>query len=546
MNRHLVVTACLVVLSVSILQARTLVFLGKSVETWRKELSNRQPAVRRSAAFALGRMGADAREAVSDLVRRLRDDDDKVRDMAASALGDIARALKGNNEEVWTKSGGTLAQLLKDDTSERVRRSAAYALGAFGPQAAGAGEFLMKALGDDKASVRQNAAWALGQIGELAGGAVARLCECLNDKDTLVRRDAAGALGAMGKAGKKAGRPLIAMLKSETDNVVKKTALDSLAYLVGPEQADAAKDLEPLLKAEDPEVRLNAAFVLARIGGDAAAQGLPVLREALKNGEPNIQELVAAALVNLGPNAKPAMHDLADMLTNEKNSVRLRRNSALAIAHIGAEAKPVVPALVKALKSNQPLEVRLFTAEALAQMGYPANKAALADMLHAIENETDPDTRQKCVWALFGMEEPEFKGSAAEKLLTKVLDESGEKMALVRYDAARKLANALRDEAPDKTADVLLEMYRNTSLKEYKGTEAKVTGVGTEASSGKASVDASHGGSARYMAVKAMGWLGEKAKKRADVMAVIRAGAKDADPKMRETAENALQELGVK
>jgi HEAT repeat protein len=547
MNRIFVAASCLIVLNVSTVQARALVFLGKSVEAWRKELSNRQASVRRSAAFALGRMGADAREAVSDLVRRLRDDDDKVRDMAASAIGDIARSLKGNNEEVWNKSSGTLVLLLKDDRSERVRRSAAYALGSFGPQAAGAGEYLMKALDDDNASVRQNAAWALGQIGELAGGAVEKLNDRLKDKDTLVRRDAAGALGAMGKAGKKSGRPLIQLLKSETDNVVKKTALDSLAHIAGPEQADCAKDLQPLLKEGDPEIRLNAAFVLARIGGEAAVDAVPVLRKALKDADPHVQELVAAAFVGLGPDAKPAMHELADMLTNENNPVVLRRNAALAIAHIGADAKPVVPALVKALERGQPLVVRQFAAEALAQMKYPANEKAVPAILDAIEKDRDPLVRQKCVWSLFGINSAEtFRELGAAAALEKLLDGKGEETALLRYDAARKLANVLNDKAPDKTADVLLEMLSAKSLKVYNRTDAQVEGAGTEATAGRANVAANLGGDARYMAVQALGWLGDKAAKRRDVVEALQKAAKDADPKLRESAEKALKDLNVK
>lgn len=546
MNRLLLVVGCFVVLNLSSVHARSLVFLGKSVDAWRTALKNPDASVRRSAAFALGRMGEDAREAVPDLVARLLGDDDKVRDMAASAIGDIARALKGGNAEAWQQSGGRLVQVLKDDSSERVRRSAAYALGAFGPQAAGATDILRKALGDSKASVRQNAAWALGQIGLQAGEAVDGLCECLSDKDSLVRRDASTALGSMGKAGVRAGRPLIELVKSETDRVVKKTALDSLARIAGPKQADSAKDLDPLLEDKDPEIRLPAAIVLARIGGESAAHALPVLRSALKSSDAHTQELVTAALANLGPSAKSAMFDLADTLTNTKNPVLVRRNAALAIAHIGAEAKPVVPALVKALERSQPLEVRQFAAEALAQMKYPANEAGIPAILEAIQKDSDPLVRQKCVWSLFALDSPEkFRELGADKALAKLLDDRGEEVALVRYDAARKLANVLGPDAPDKTADVLLEMLRNKALKVYNRTDAEVKGSGTEATSGTANVQANLGGDARYMAVQALAWLGKKARARDDVVKAIRQAAKDSDAKLRKTAEETLTKLGL-
>ncbi len=548
MNRLLVAAGYFIVINVSTVHAGTSLFLGKTVDSWRKELNNPDASVRRSAAFALGRMGEEARGAVSQLVQRLQEDADAgVRDMAASAIGDIARDLKHNNATLWQKSGGLLVQLVRDDPSERVRRSAAYALGVFGPQAAGATETLMKALKDDSASVRQNASWALGQMGDAASESVSKLCECLRDKDTLVRRDAAGALGALGKAAEKAGRPLIELVKAEPDTVVKKTALETLAHIAGPEQASYAKDLVPLLEDRDPEVRLPAALVLARIGGEESANALPVLRIALKNEDPHIQELATAALATLGPLAKPAIHDLADTLTDAKNSVVVRRNAALALSHVGAEAKPVVPALVKALQPSQPLAVRQFAAEALAQMKYPANEEGVLAIVEAIRKDSDPLVRQKCVWALFTLSSVEkFREVGADKVLEKLLDEKGDRTALLRYNAARKLAHVLRDEAPDKTADTLVEMLTNRQLIIYNRTDARVEGAGTEATVGRANVQANLGGDARYMAVQALSWLGEKAAKRPEVAQALRKAAKDSDAKLRNTAKEAMKDLGIK
>lgn len=548
MNRLLVIAGCLVSLNLTTAQAGTSIFLGKSLDAWRRELSNKDAAVRRSAAFALGRMGDSARGAVPQLVQRLQQDKDAgVRDMSASAIGAIARESASNNEEAWKQSGGMLVQLLKSDPSERVRRSTAYALGAFGPQAAGAADDLIKALGDENASVRQNAAWALGQMGDAAGEAVSRLCQSLRDKDALVRRDAAGALGSLGKAGEKAGNPLIELVKSEPDTVVKKTALESLAHLAGPEQADAAGDLEPLLKDKDPEIRLPTALVLARIGGEAAKSAVPVLRSALKMDDSHTQELAAAALANLGSLAKEAMYDLADALIDAKKTVPVRRNAALAIAHIGPAAKPVVPAVVKALQRDQPLLVRLFASEALSQMKYPANEKAVPAILESIEKDSDPLVRQKCVEALFELNPPEkFRELGADKALEKLLHDKGERTAMLRYEAARKIAQALASEAPDKTVDVLLEMLTNMQLKVYNRTDAQVVGAGTEATAGRANVQENLGGDARYMAAQALSWLGEKAAKRPEVAPALRKAAKDKDAKLRKTAKQALEDLGIK
>src|SRR5262245_58356313 len=65
-------------------------FLGKPLARWVKELRDPRPAVRRSAAFALGRMGLDAFPAAGELAACLRDDPEAaVRAEAAAALGDL-------------------------------------------------------------------------------------------------------------------------------------------------------------------------------------------------------------------------------------------------------------------------------------------------------------------------------------------------------------------------------------------------------------------------------------------------------------------------
>ncbi len=373
------------------------------------------------------------------------------------------------------------------------------------------------------------------------------LCTCLNDKDVLVRRDAAGALGSLGKAGAAGAEALLQLVKVETDDVVKKTAIDALGHLAGPEHRPYAQALQPLLENKDPELAMSAALVLARIGGEEGASALPVLRKGLKDPDAHVQEMAAAALSNLGPKAEPAMYDLAEVLTNGRNSTFVRRYAALALSHIGPAAKPVVPSIVQALRPAEPVKVRQYAAEVLAQMKYPANEKAVPAILETIEKDTDPVVRQKCVWSLFRMNNvEEFKRSGAEKTLTKVLDDQSEKMTLVRYDAARKLAYMLGADAPDKTVDVLLNMLNNKRLNVYNRTDAKVEGTGNEATAGRANVKENLGGDARYMAVEALGWLGPtKVKARDDVVKALKQAARDEDATLRAAAKKALTELGI-
>src|SRR5262249_21162379 len=66
-------------------------YLGKKYPDWVVGLSNKgDPAVRRSAAFALGKIGRGAAAAVPQLLHLLEKDPDAgVREMAAAAVGDI-------------------------------------------------------------------------------------------------------------------------------------------------------------------------------------------------------------------------------------------------------------------------------------------------------------------------------------------------------------------------------------------------------------------------------------------------------------------------
>src|SRR5262245_32394335 len=85
-------------------------FLPKKLADWRRDLEKAdKPAVRRSAAFAIGRMGSIAAFALDDLARSVeKDRDEGVRDMAASAIGEIVQSIKTYvPRHEWDKVGDT-------------------------------------------------------------------------------------------------------------------------------------------------------------------------------------------------------------------------------------------------------------------------------------------------------------------------------------------------------------------------------------------------------------------------------------------------------
>ena len=130
-----------------------------------KELQDKNDHVRRSAAHALGALGAAAAtpETLTALVKLTVDKNDGVRGRAAQALGALGAA---------AATPETLTALVKltADTDEDVHWSAAQALGALGAAAATPETLtaLMKLIVDKNDGVRGSAAWALGALGAAA------------------------------------------------------------------------------------------------------------------------------------------------------------------------------------------------------------------------------------------------------------------------------------------------------------------------------------------------------------------------------------------
>ncbi len=122
--------------------------------------------VRGNAAFALGRIGRDAKEASAALVTALGDKEHQVRNAAAWALARV-----GPDPKLAVRP---LIALLQDT------ECAALALGEIGPEAREAVAPLADALRYGWGDVKGSAAWALGRIGPEAKAAVPALHRFLN------------------------------------------------------------------------------------------------------------------------------------------------------------------------------------------------------------------------------------------------------------------------------------------------------------------------------------------------------------------------------
>jgi HEAT repeat protein len=381
----------------------------------------------RRAAQALGRFGADAKEAVPLLVQALQSPSTEVRQFAVDALGRI-----GLEPETVVPAIVAEADLPPEHINYKplapFRRLAARALGRFGPAAAAAVPMLEKALQNEDPLYRVQAALALWKISqhpqaipalraalkrnesetafaavlavaEIGTGAQAvapDLIEALNHSDPDVRRAAASALVPLGVdqlepvaqrlsdggfSSPTAAAYVVGQFLDELrPRVFYHPLMDAqqLAAATRPVVRLAAPALVRLLAHSDPEVRQTARQSLAQMGLLAA----PFLLSTLTTGDAAVRPVAIDALTQLEnylPDASPVnpgmklikaklIPPLMELMKHADPQVRRAAYRAFAKFSLGSEGKTAAPLLRSALR-DQDLAIRRFAFEALQQQG---------------------------------------------------------------------------------------------------------------------------------------------------------------------------------
>ncbi len=520
-------------------------FLKRDLAGWIQELGSEKESERRNAAFALGKMGMYAANAVPALQRTLeKDASPKVREATAFALGEISReSAKAAGDPQLV---AILTKALTDDAWQ-VRRSAAFALGCLEKEAVAAREPLELALRDKSPEVRQNAAWALGRLGE---SAIPKLREALRDDDAFVKRDATQSLNLFEPKSLRPALDDFLRLCQDKDSEVRRAAVTVLIRVVGPADAKvAAAPLRGVLTDTDEEIRRNAALALANIGGKESAAAVPVLLDALHRGDIELRRQAAAALRNIGPDAAKAVPDLEAALREQ--DVELRTNAALALSGIGPDAAKAVPALVNLLvDAKERQEPRMAAAVALSRIGpVPAAIDAVPRLSQLVATaEDDANVRWRVVWALRAHEANLRKMPTVYPALTKVLKEP--KTAdnrMLRYDCAYMLGVLQRAQAPNEVLDVLAEFLKDATVQIYVNTQATVQATGQETATGKANIIELGKGDGRIMVTQALRDIGpQRYRQRQDIMQQLRvlAGDPETSPELRKDCAALLKEAG--
>jgi HEAT repeat protein len=367
--------------------------------------------VRLAVLDVLASLGPDGAAAVPALVRTLRTDfggsgsEASHQDYrAALALASIGKpAVEG------------LRGLLKD-RKDSVRAEAAMALGRIGPEASAAAPELVLLLGEKNERVRREAAQSLGRMG---AAAVAPLVVAAGHKDALTRAGAVESLGYLSAPDDRA-RHVVVEGAHDSAPAVRAAAVRSLARMAladdvamsvvnenirHPDElvrlavvgwlverrsllARMATELASLLTAKDDGVARHAAFLLSKIGLEAA----PVLLGALDREGSRI-DAIAEALAHIG---RPVAPLLARAIQGP--APRVRRGAALALGQVRPLPPGVVSTLTAGLDDTDPL-ARAACLTAIGYLGPRASESVPA--VRALLQDRSAEIRLKAIRILF-------------------------------------------------------------------------------------------------------------------------------------------------
>jgi HEAT repeat protein len=426
--------------------------------------------VRAAAAQALTRTGPDPKEVIPPLLASLRTDPDGVAEPAITILAscgessmevalDLSRSddprLAAVGLQAITRVGPLSAPPITELIASlrrpppELRELAATALGQIGKPAIGR---LLQALRDPDPNVRGGAARALELMGKQAAAAVPALIGALADREPVddpiptsnvgnedggepADRDPKGYHAALVAIGPAAFAPLLRELDC-ADHARRERALRAIACFRQQGRA-AVPRLIGLLS--HPEIRLEAAAALGRIGGPARA-AIPMLTAALKNRDPayRLQAVNSLGLIGRNwsgnrPGEQTFPASAVGALAGAVDDIdpRLRIEAVRTIGRIGPHAAHVSLRLAPLLRGSDN-KMRLLALRVFPAMGRKA-RLPLTEIVACLE---DADCRLR----LAAAEAIRDQDLQSEIVLNGLLCTLHDPVADVRAKAAFKLA----------------------------------------------------------------------------------------------------------
>jgi HEAT repeat protein len=340
-------------------------------------LEGKDTRQRRNAAEVLGRMGSFGREAQPALLRRLGDEDKRVRIACA-------RALWSQGQTTEAVAAVLLEAARTGDTAQR--RDILDTIGQ-GTGSKLAPPILKALLRTDDLLTRVRAANALWDLDPQPELVLPIFLQGIKDRDFRIRNPSAQGLIRVGRAAREAVPALIEIVKAPTGNFG-----NEVYEALGRLDAPGLPSVVSLLDHEDRRLR-NVGCQAVTALGPAAASAVPKLIPLLKDEDPGVRRAAVQALGRIGTAARPATEALVELARDKNDPIRLQ--SLMALESIRPDPRLVQPVAVEALKDrNVQIRIRganlLFTVApkhadvlptALDLLKQPAGSAAAIELL---------------------------------------------------------------------------------------------------------------------------------------------------------------------
>ncbi|MBT9313152.1 HEAT repeat domain-containing protein [Leptothoe kymatousa] len=416
--------------------------LRRRIRRLMSDLSVAEPEDRQRAAREIGKIGADAKDALTALIKTAQDLDGDVRASAIQSIGKL-----GQSSELVVH---TLMQA-SEDTEPHVRAQAVSALVELSVVSNSTQMRFLELLGDADIKVQTIAILGLEAAGKADEATLKGLRQMLESSSSSICLQAAKTLMSLEQSDRLIIQAIINQLDDEDYRVRIHAAeligeLDSGSDLLDSLETVLEK-LEYLLNDRAPGVRTSAAKALIKLDQESefSIKGLLAL---LKDTNANVRSDAAQKLGILNNGSREVVEELEGLL-NDKD-YQVRASAAEALGKLDRSLPSVLEKLTLLLDDKYP-EVQSSAAEALGNLGNSA-KYIIERLLSLLKNKNQ-DVQISAICALGKLHNI---APLILQSLTEFLDDANPN---IRFQAASALLKL--EQTSSKVVDVLCEQLLN-------------------------------------------------------------------------------------
>ncbi len=424
--------------------------------------------------------------------------------------------------------------------------------------------FLIKILDNENSEFRERATWALGEIGPGAQKAVPSLIRAWHDPDNKVSQNS---LDAIVKIGKPAVVQLVQALEDE-NKIVRFFAASAMTDIDPNLAARHITDvLRSLLNDPDKNWRQSALRLLVNMGPEARP-ALPILRQALKDQDDVVRLYAVRALNNINISTPEVISALLAAIHDKDTDIRTSAIRALGKKKIASPK--VIGALIRALNDPEYM-VRIYAAyalglfkppdqEVLPALGYALNdphyQVRFTAALSLFKIASDADTRQEALALLIDAlnhQDEEVSRSACFRLMQIGPDARQAVPALKKKLKAKGIvlrinaASALAKIDPAHQGQQALKIITKALNSKYYGVRleavfalSQIGLVSDEVVPSLVGVLKDRDNDVRRYAIEALGEIGPAAQ---PALGALKEALHDRDEKVRRAAAEALKKI---